>query len=146
MPTHLLEQSFDPWQELQRFEQERLSDVTRHGASCQFIGSMRDLNEGDDVAAMLLEHYPGMTEQHLNAIETEARERWPLIDVLIMHRVGSIYPSEPIVLTAAWSQHRGAAFEACRYLIEELKHRAPFWKKETLSNGSERWVEHNTAG
>ena len=95
---------------------------------------------------MTLEHYPGMTEKHLAAILDEARGRYALIDALIVHRVGRILPTDPIVLTAAWSAHRKDAFEACRFLMEALKSRAPFWKKETLADGGERWVEKNTPG
>jgi len=93
---------------------------------------------------MTLEHYPGMTERALAGIADEARTRWPVNALLIVHRVGPIGPGDAIVLTAAWSAHREAAFAACRYLIEELKHRAPFWKKETLADGGSRWVARNT--
>ena len=104
---------------------------------------MRDFNEGDEVRAMTLEHYPGMTEQYLEKISKEAKQRWDLIDCLIIHRVGDVSPNDPIVVVAVWSAHRAAAYEANRYLMEELKSRAPFWKKETLNQGS-RWVEKNT--
>jgi molybdopterin synthase catalytic subunit len=104
---------------------------------------MRDLNEGAEVKGMTLEHYPEMTRRHLERVAAEARARWALEDVLVVHRHGDLAPGDPIVLVAAWSAHRGAAFEACRYLIEELKHRAPFWKKEQGPAG-ERWVERNT--
>ncbi len=95
------------------------------------------------MTGMLLEHYPGMTDRHLEKISQEAAERWDIIDTLIIHRVGLMMPNDPIVLVAAWSAHRGESFQAARYLIEELKSRAPFWKKEQLEAG-ERWVEHNT--
>lgn len=136
--------AFDPHDE----EREHARSLTpgSYGATASFVGTMRDLNEGDGVSAMTLEHYPGMTERELESIAAEARERWTLIDVLIVHRVGDILPGEPIVLTVAWSAHRAAAFDACRFLMEALKSRAPFWKKETLADGSERWVERNTPG
>jgi molybdopterin synthase catalytic subunit len=86
-----------------------------------------------------------MTGRYLERIAREAVTRWDLLDCLVVHRVGRLEPGEPIVLVAVWTAHRAAAFEACRYLIEELKHRAPFWKKETLLDG-ERWVESNTPG
>jgi molybdopterin synthase catalytic subunit len=105
---------------------------------------MRDFNVGDHVHAMTLEHYPEMTQKYLDTICAEAEERWQLSGCLIIHRYGEISPGEPIVLTAAWSAHRAAAFDACRYLIEELKVRAPFWKKEITDTG-ERWV-HNAPG
>ncbi|MBK1692223.1 molybdenum cofactor biosynthesis protein MoaE [Ectothiorhodospira mobilis] len=114
-----------------------------HGAQAIFIGTLRDFNEGDTVRAMTLEHYPGMTEGELERIEREARDRWPLQEVRIAHRVGSITPGEPIVLVAAWSTHRAAAFDACRFLVEALKSRAPFWKQETLADGRQRWVQGN---
>ena len=137
--------SFDPYQEVSHYQRETLQAAGKYGATAVFVGSMRDFNEGDDVRAMTLEHYPGMTEQYLEKISLEARQRWDLIDSLIIHRVGEVYPSDAIVVVAVWSAHRGAAFEASRYLMEELKSRAPFWKKETLTEGS-RWVKKNTAG
>lgn len=116
------------------------------GATASFVGTMRDFNEGDDVSGMMLEHYPGMTEKELQAIVEDARAQWDIIDALIVHRVGDIHPGEPIVLTAVWSAHRAAAFDACRFLMEALKSRAPFWKKETLKSGDARWVARNTPG
>ena len=135
--------AFDPWQETQQF-QNTLS-AGKYGATASFVGTMRDFNEGDDVQKMVLEHYPGMTESYLEKICEEAKNRWDIIDCLIVHRVGDIHPNDPIVLTVVWSAHRAAAFDACRYLMEELKSRAPFWKKESLPEG-ERWVEQNTPG
>ncbi|MDH5517134.1 MAG: molybdenum cofactor biosynthesis protein MoaE [Gammaproteobacteria bacterium] len=137
----LRQDNFDPWHELNRYQQNLAPG--KYGACCNFVGSMRDFNEGDVVAKMTLEHYPGMTEQFLQKICDEASEKWPLLDCLIIHRVGDIQPNDSIVLTAAWSAHRDASFAACRYLIEELKHRAPFWKKENTSTG-DRWVSENT--
>jgi molybdopterin synthase catalytic subunit len=104
---------------------------------------MRDFNDDRAVQAMTLEHYPGMTEKHLRRIRDEALRRWDILDALIIHRVGEVRPNDPIVLVAVWSAHRTPAFDACRYLIEELKTRAPFWKKET-SPESAQWVEHNS--
>lgn len=144
MSVSLHTESFDPWT-LLAGHQARLPSG-RFGATAAFIGTMRDFNEGDEVRGMTLEHYPGMTEKHLEEIIAEARRRWPLDDCLIAHRVGAIDPGEPIVLTAVWSAHRKAAFEACRFLMEELKHRAPFWKREALADGRTRWVERNTQG
>ena len=134
---------FDPWARLAA-AQIALAARAGSGACAVFVGTMRDFNEGDAVAGMTLEHYPGMTERALAAIADEAQSRWPVNDVLIVHRVGPIAPGDSIVLSAAWSAHREAAFAACRYLIEELKHRAPFWKKETLAAGGARWVARNT--
>lgn len=137
----LRNEQFDPWQELADYQQQLTAG--KYGACCNFVGSMRDFNEGDDVSKMTLEHYPGMTEKFLQTICDEASAKWPLLDCLIIHRVGDINPNESIVITAAWSAHRDASFAACRYLIEELKHRAPFWKKERTKEG-QRWVSENT--
>jgi len=136
--------SFDPWGALQAY-QNKLAGGS-YGATAVFVGSMRDFNQGDDVQGMTLEHYPGMTEHQLRSVINEATEQWPLLDALIHHRVGEILPAEPIVLTAVWSAHRAAAFEANRFLMEALKSRAPFWKRETLVDGEQRWVEKNTPG
>ncbi len=136
---------FEPWQELATFERENPSLRGKCGASAVFVGTMRDFNEGDPVRAMTLEHYPGMTEQHLDAICVNARERWDLLETLVIHRVGELLPGDPIVLVAVWSAHRAAAFEASRFIMEDLKSRAPFWKKEVLNEGH-RWVAENTPG
>ena len=138
-------QAFDPWVEIGRYQTGVLSEQSRYGATAVIVGTMRDVNEAAAVHAMTLEHYPGMTERHLQRITEEAMGRWDIIDILILHRVGELHPGEPIVLIAVWSAHRAAAFEACRFLIEDLKSRAPFWKKERLDAGF-RWVEKNTPG
>ncbi len=140
------DQPFDPYQAQKSYQEESMQGKTNYGATANFIGTMRDFNEGDDVVAMELEHYPQMTEKQLNAIIDRAEEQWPIQNTLIIHRVGKILPAEPIMLVAVWSAHRAAAFDACRYLMEELKHRAPFWKKESLATGDSRWVEKNTDG
>ncbi len=138
----------NPWEEIQRYEQQQV--VGRHsgkmGAAATFVGIMRDFNEGDGISGMELEHYPGMTERYLEQIAEEAAIKWELLDTLIYHRVGKLEPDDPIVLVAVWSSHRKEAFEASRWLMEELKSRAPFWKKELLEGGDSRWVEKNTAG
>lgn len=143
MTVEIRTEDFDPYQEVSAYQRGMRQAAGKYGATAVFVGSMRDFNEGDEVRAMNLEHYPGMTEQYLEKIGLEARQRWDLIDSLIIHRVGDVYPDDPIVVVAVWSAHRAAAFEASRYLMEELKSRAPFWKKETLTEGS-RWVEKNT--
>lgn len=145
MHIELRAEGFEPYRELLRHQAEDLGQAGKYGATCSFVGTMRDFNEGDEVRAMYLEHYPGMTEKQLVHIAEDARRRWDFLDALVIHRVGEILPDQPIVLVAVWSSHRGAAFEACRHIMEELKRRAPFWKKETLP-GAERWVERNTAG
>lgn len=144
MPTRVIEQTFEPAAALAAFEAQQ--EVGSVGATASFIGNMRNHNEGDAVVSMTLEHYPAMTARELDRIIADAHERWPLIDALIVHRVGEIKPGEAIVLTAVCSTHRAAAFDACRYLMEELKSRAPFWKKESLADGGSRWVEKNTPG
>ncbi len=111
----------------------------RIGAVVSFLGLMRDINDGDQVNTMTLEHYPGMTEKALAAIVDEAERRWDLEGVRVVHRVGELRPEEPIVLVLAASRHRGEAFRACEFVIDYLKTRAPFWKKESTPEG-ERWV------
>jgi len=114
------------------------------GAIASFVGLARDLNEGSGVAAMTLEHYPGMTEKALAALVDEANSRWTLLDVSVIHRVGRLLPGDPIVLVAVASSHRGEAFAACEFIMDFLKTRAPFWKKEETPQG-ERWVEARTS-
>jgi molybdopterin synthase catalytic subunit len=111
------------------------------GGLCSFVGLVRDMNLGDGVGAMTLEHYPGMTEKMLAKIEADARSRWPLEATLIVHRVGRLEPGDRIVLVAAASPHREASFDACHFLIDWLKTKAPFWKSEELPEGGDRWVE-----
>jgi molybdopterin synthase catalytic subunit len=110
------------------------------GAIASFIGLVRDLNDGAPVTSMTLEHYPGMTEKALQAIVAEANERWDLIDVAVVHRVGELRPRDAIVLVAVASAHRSDAFQACEFIMDFLKTRAPFWKKEENSL-EEKWVE-----
>ncbi|KVW94709.1 molybdopterin synthase catalytic subunit MoaE [Thiobacillus denitrificans] len=110
------------------------------GAIASFVGLARDSNEGSGVQAMTLEHYPGMTEKALAALVDEARSRWALLDVTVIHRVGRLLPGDSIVLVAVASSHRGEAFAACEYIMDALKTRAPFWKKEETPEG-ERWVD-----
>ncbi|MEZ5590944.1 MAG: molybdenum cofactor biosynthesis protein MoaE [Gammaproteobacteria bacterium] len=146
MHIEIREQAFDPWQTLAHYQESRDGLHGKFGATASFVGTMRDFNEGDSVQGMTLEHYPAMTERHLQHILTAAHERWPLLDALVVHRVGRLQPHDPIVLVAVWTAHRGAAFEACRFIMEDLKHKAPFWKQESLDDGQQRWVERNTAG
>ena len=113
------------------------------GAVASFVGVVRDLNDGDEVSALTLEHYPGMTERSLEEIVSEAKSRWNIYDALIIHRVGTLLPLDQIVLVLVTSAHRGESFKACEFLMDYLKTRAPFWKKEQTSSG-ERWVDART--
>jgi molybdopterin synthase catalytic subunit len=110
------------------------------GAVVSFIGTVRDMNDGASVAAMELEHYPGMTERALADIVEQARVRWPLCGALVIHRVGPLHPLDQIVLVACSAAHRGEAFAACEFIIDYLKTEAPFWKKEQTPSGA-RWVD-----
>jgi len=110
------------------------------GAVVAFVGYVRDFNDGLEVAGMFLEHYPGMTEKALGKIVAEAEQRWPLLKVEVLHRIGDLAPGEPIVFVGVASAHRQAAFDACNFIMDYLKTRAPFWKKERTSAG-QRWVE-----
>lgn len=112
----------------------------RIGAVASFVGVCRDLNDGSAVAEMTLEHYPGMTEKALEAIAREARDRWDVIDIAMVHRIGPMRPTDQIVLVIVTSAHRGEAFAACEFLMDYLKTRAPFWKKERTPEG-DRWVD-----
>jgi molybdopterin synthase catalytic subunit len=127
---------FDLSQELARLRQ----GDGRVGAVVSFVGTVRDLNDGAAVSEMELEHYPGMTERALEDIVAQARARWPLFGVLVIHRIGPLEPSAQIVLVACTSAHRGEAFAACEFIMDYLKTDAPFWKKEQTPNGA-RWVD-----
>lgn len=120
-----------------------LAALRRHsrqiGAIGSFVGIVRDINDGDQVATMELEHYPGMTEKSIAGIVDDARRRWSLFGVTVIHRIGRLEPTEQIVLVAVSAAHRGAAFAACEFIMDYLKTRAPFWKKETTAAG-QRWV------
>jgi molybdopterin synthase catalytic subunit len=112
----------------------------RVGGIVTFVGTVRDLNDGADVAEMELEHYPGMTEQSIETIIEQAKARWPIYGALVIHRIGPLKPTEQIVLVAVTSAHRGEAFAACEFIIDYLKTEAPFWKKEQTPDGA-RWVD-----
>jgi len=135
---------FDPYVEIAAWERTALGSG-RFGATAVFVGTMRDFNDGNAVSGMTLEHYPGMTEKHLREICDQATGRWVLQEGLVLHRVGPIAVGEAIVVVAIWSSHRGDALDACRFIIEDLKSKAPFWKQEELQDGK-RWVSNNTSG
>jgi molybdopterin synthase catalytic subunit len=112
----------------------------RTGAVASFIGVVRDINDGDRVSEMTLEHYPGMTEKAIEDIIVQARGRWNVLDALVIHRIGTLKPLDQIVLVIVSSEHRGDAFAACEFIMDYLKTRAPFWKKEQTGAGA-RWVD-----
>jgi molybdopterin synthase catalytic subunit len=134
------QQAFDVGAELAALKRGK----TNIGGSAVFVGTVRDLNEGADVSAMTLEHYPGMTEKALAGVEKEARKRWPLDEVLIVHRFGRMLPGEDIVMVICCSSHREAAFDACHFLMDWLKTKAPFWKLEEGKTGA-AWVEERNS-
>ena len=112
----------------------------RVGAVCAFVGTVRDRNDGQSVSTMELEHYPGMTEQAIEAMIDAAHQRFDVHGVRVIHRVGVLQPQDQIVLVAVTSAHRGEAFQACEFLMDYLKTQAPFWKKEQTPDGA-RWVD-----
>jgi molybdopterin synthase catalytic subunit len=112
----------------------------RVGAVASFVGTVRDINDDATVATLTLEHYPGMTERSLEIIVAQAKSRFDILDALVVHRVGTLAPCDQIVLVVVTSGHRGDAFDACRFIMDYLKTRAPFWKKEHTADG-DRWVE-----
>ncbi len=136
MSVRVQEADFDVGTEIARLRR----DNPKIGAVASFIGIVRDLNDGETVAGMTLEHYPGMTERSIEKIIDEARQRWDIFDALVIHRIGALAPTDQIVLVAVTSAHRGEAFAACEYLMDYLKTRAPFWKKERVGEGA-RWVD-----
>ena len=113
----------------------------RVGAICSFVGTVRDHNDGLSVQTLELEHYPGMTEKAIEAMVDEALARFDIYGARVVHRVGLMGPTEPIVLVAVTSAHRGASFQACEFLMDYLKTQAPFWKKEVTPAGEARWVD-----
>ncbi|AVO59871.1 MULTISPECIES: molybdopterin synthase catalytic subunit MoaE [Pseudomonas] len=136
MTVHVQAEAFD----LDRLHREVHGEDPGVGAVVTFVGYVRDLNLGEQVGSLFLEYYPGMTERALQRIVDEANERWPLQRVRVVHRVGLLQVAEPIVFVGVASAHRQAAFEACAFLMDYLKTRAPFWKREQTPSG-ERWVD-----
>ncbi len=140
MPVRVQAEDFDSGAEIAALRRGQ----PQVGAVASFVGTVRQgagaAGQGDPVKAMTLEHYPGMTEQALSDICAAAAARWGIIDTLVIHRVGHLLAGEQIVLVAVTASHRGEAFAACEFIIDYLKTRAPFWKKEHSAQG-ERWVE-----
>jgi molybdopterin synthase catalytic subunit len=136
MTVRVQHEDFDAGAEIARLH----ANNPKVGAVASFIGIVRDLNEGTAVASITLEHYPGMTEKSLAAIAEQAKVRWHLLDILVIHRVGTLAPTDQIVLVVTTSSHRGDAFAACQFVMDYLKTDAPFWKKESTDAGV-RWVD-----
>jgi molybdopterin synthase catalytic subunit len=136
MTVRIQQADFDVGQEISELRKAN----ARIGAVASFVGVCRDLNDGKAVTAMTLEHYPGMTEKSIEEIIDQARSRWDLYDVLVIHRVGTLNPTDQIVLVIATSAHRGESFAACEFVMDYLKTKAPFWKKEDTPDGG-RWVD-----
>ena len=136
MAVSVQTEDFDAGLEINRLQNARKDT----GAVVSFVGLVRDLNEGDQVSQLTLEHYPGMTEKALEAIVNQAKSRWDIFDVTLIHRVGTLPATAQIVLVAVSSAHRGEAFKACEFIMDYLKTEAPFWKKERTQSG-ERWLD-----
>jgi len=141
MTIRVQREDFDLGEELRRLT----ADNHAVGGVASFVGLVRDMADNENIGAMTLEHYPGMTEKMLTEIEAEANRRWPLAASLIIHRYGRMEPGEQIVLVATASPHRLAALESCHFLIDWLKTKAPFWKLEESDNGEGRWVDARDA-
>lgn len=131
---------FDAGAEIERLH----ASNPRVGAIACFVGVARDLNDGAEVTGLTLEHYPQMTQKAISEIVERAQKRWAILDATVIHRVGTLRPTDPIVLVIVASAHRRDAFEACAFIMDYLKTRAPFWKKERTRDG-ERWVEARTS-
>jgi len=136
VPVRIQSEDFDAGREIAALRR----DNPGIGAIASFIGVVRDVNDGERVAEMTLEHYPGMTEKSIAGIIDQAKGRWRVLDALVVHRVGLLKPLDQIVLVVVTGAHRGDAFAACEFIMDYLKTRAPFWKKEQTMEG-ERWVE-----
>lgn len=143
MKVFITKDTLDPYAEVLKYEREALP-AGKHGGVVSFVGTMRDFNDGQDVKAMNLDYYPGMTERHIERVCQEAMDNWDVMDCLVGHRVGEMVPTDPIVLVAVWSAHRKDSFDACRYIINYLKESAPFWKCEVTREGKKHWVEKNS--
>jgi molybdopterin synthase catalytic subunit len=136
MPVRVQTEDFDVGAEIAAL---RRGDP-KIGAVASFVGVVRDRNDGESVGSMTLEHYPGMTEKAIEAIVAEAKSRWDIVEVTVIHRIGELKPTDQIVLVVVTGGHRGDAFAACEFIMDYLKTRAPFWKKEETPGGA-RWVE-----
>ena len=136
MTVRVQTEDFDTGAEISRMRLARRDA----GAVVAFVGQVRDINDGSEVSTLTLEHYPGMTEKALETIIDQARVRWDIFDALIIHRVGTLQPTDQIVLVLVSGAHRGEAFSACEFIMDYLKTEAPFWKKEQTPSGA-RWID-----
>lgn len=147
MKIAISDKPFEPYQALLDYQNVAL-EKGKHGAVVTFVGTMRDMaagqSGGQELTSMDLEHYPGMTESEIKKVCLQSTEKWPINDILVIHRVGTIYPGEAIVLVAVWAPHRAAAYDASRYIINYLKQSAPLWKRENTTRGETLWIAHNT--
>ena len=135
MKVFVTKGALDPYKEIIEYERTALP-AGKHGGVVSFVGTMRDFNDGEDVTAMNLDYYPGMTERHIERVCQEAMDEWDVMDTLVAHRVGEMVPTDPIALVAVWSAHRKDSFD--------LKESAPFWKCEVTTEGKKHWVEKNS--
>ena len=140
MKIEILDEKFDPWQAIVEYKRNQLQNNSKIGASSVFLGTMRDFNDDEEVESMELEHYEGMTEKYLSDIVDAAIKKHKIIDGLVIHRIGVLKPTDPIVVVVTWSEHRDNAFNATREIMESLKSDAPFWKKENTKKGF-KWVK-----
>jgi len=140
MKIEILDEKFDPWQAIVEYKRNQLQNNSKIGASSVFLGTMKDFNDDEEVESMELEHYEGMTEKYLSDIVDAAIKKHKIIDGLVIHRIGVLKPTDPIVVVVTWSEHRDNAFNATREIMESLKSDAPFWKKENTNKGF-KWVK-----
>ncbi|MCY4051629.1 MAG: molybdenum cofactor biosynthesis protein MoaE [Gammaproteobacteria bacterium] len=142
MHIQICPEAFDPWSEISDYPARSKMKPGSYGACSVFVGFMRDFNLGNKIQCLELEHYHGMTEKLLTEHAEKVDQQYGLLELLVLHRVGMIYPQDPIVLVATWSAHRAEAFKGCHDMMEYLKANATFWKKESLANSQhQRWVD-----
>jgi len=140
MKIEILDEKFDPWQAIVEYKRNQLQNNSKIGASSVFLGTMKDFNDDEEVESMELEHYEGMTEKYLSDIVDAAIKKHKIIDGLVIHRIGVLKPTDPIVVVVTWAENRDNAFNATREIMESLKSDAPFWKKENTNKGF-KWVK-----
>ena len=142
--VEILEQAFDAFEKVKTYNAQL--PIEKSGALSLFVGTMRDFNQNEEVQSMWLEHYPQMTQKYIAAQLDKVYRQYQINDIRIVHRIGEVYPGDAIVVVAVWAAHRSDALAANHYLVEQLKSKAPFWKKEKRKDQSTRWVNTNTSG